>query len=53
VTSNLTRRLIDVARSANVPVVGITETEPADTCFVNWMLSELDDLEQALQSPRP
>ena len=53
VTSNLTRRLIDVARSANVPVVGITETEPADTCFADWMLSELDDLEQALQSPRP
>ena len=53
VTSNLTGRLIDVARSANVPVVGITETEPADTCFMDWMLSELDDLEQALQSPRP
>jgi len=53
VTSNLTGRLIDVARSANVPVVGITETEPADTCFADWMLSELDDLEQALQSPRP
>jgi zinc/manganese transport system substrate-binding protein len=53
VTSNLTRRLIDVARSADVPVVGITETEPAGTCFADWMLSELDDLEQALQSPRP
>jgi zinc/manganese transport system substrate-binding protein len=51
VTSNLTDRLIDIARSANVPVVGITETEPADTSFVDWMLSELDELEKALQSP--
>ena len=35
VTSNLASRLIDVARGANVPVVGITETEPADTGFVD------------------
>jgi zinc/manganese transport system substrate-binding protein len=47
-TSNLASRLIDVARGANVPVVGITETEPADTGFVDWMLGELDELESAL-----
>lgn len=51
VTSNLASRLIDVARAANVPVVGITETEPADTGFVDWMLGELDELESALQGP--
>jgi zinc/manganese transport system substrate-binding protein len=51
VTGNLTNRLIDVARSANVPVVGITETEPADTSFLDWMTSQLDELEKALQSP--
>jgi zinc/manganese transport system substrate-binding protein len=51
VTSNLASRLIDVARGANVPVVGITETEPADTGFVDWMLGELDELESALQGP--
>jgi zinc/manganese transport system substrate-binding protein len=51
VTSNLANRLIDLAREVNVPVVGVTETEPADTCFVDWMLSELDELERALQGP--
>jgi zinc/manganese transport system substrate-binding protein len=51
VTSNLAKRLIDVAHNVNVPVVGITETEPADTRFVDWMLSELDELDNALQSP--
>jgi zinc/manganese transport system substrate-binding protein len=51
VTSNLAGRLIDVARGANVPVVGITETEPADTGFVDWMLGELDQLESALRGP--
>jgi zinc/manganese transport system substrate-binding protein len=49
VTSNLASRLIDVARSANIPVVGITETEPADTRFVDWILGELNELESALK----
>jgi zinc/manganese transport system substrate-binding protein len=49
-TSSLATRLINVARGANVPVVGITETEPADVSYVDWMLGELGELEQALQS---
>jgi zinc/manganese transport system substrate-binding protein len=53
VSSNLTSRLIDMARGANVAVVGITETMPADTSFVDWMLGELDALDRALQSPSP
>jgi ABC-type Zn uptake system ZnuABC Zn-binding protein ZnuA len=51
VTDNLTKRLIELARSANIAAVGITETEPADMSFLDWMLSELDALEKALQSP--
>jgi zinc/manganese transport system substrate-binding protein len=51
VTSNLASRLIDVARGANVPVVGITETAPADTGLVDWMLGELNELESALGGP--
>jgi zinc/manganese transport system substrate-binding protein len=50
VTSALSSRLINVARRANVPVVGITETAPANASYVDWMLSELSELEQALQS---
>jgi len=50
VTDNLSSRLVDIARSANVAVVGITETEPADVSFLDWMLGELGALERALQS---
>jgi zinc/manganese transport system substrate-binding protein len=50
VTSSLANRLINVARRANVPVVGITETAPANASYVDWMLGELGELEQALQS---
>jgi zinc/manganese transport system substrate-binding protein len=50
VASGLSNRLINVARRANVPVVGITETAPANASYVDWMLSELSELEQALQS---
>jgi zinc/manganese transport system substrate-binding protein len=50
VTSSLANRLINVARRANVPVVGITETKPANVSYVDWMLVELGELEQALQS---
>jgi zinc/manganese transport system substrate-binding protein len=50
VTSALSSRLINVARRANVPVVGITETAPTNSSYVDWMLSELSELEQALQS---
>lgn len=52
VTSPIADRLIDIARKANVPVVGVTETEPANTGYVDWMLGQLEELERALQSPR-
>jgi zinc/manganese transport system substrate-binding protein len=50
VSGRLADQLIDVARQANVPVVGVTETEPVNTGYVEWMLGELKDLESALQS---
>jgi len=50
VTDNLSSRLVDIARSANVAVVGISETQPAGVSFADWMLSELDALDKALQS---
>jgi zinc/manganese transport system substrate-binding protein len=51
VTGRLADRLLDVARQANVPVVGVTETEPANTGYADWMLEELGELERALQDP--
>jgi zinc/manganese transport system substrate-binding protein len=50
VTDNLSMRLVDIARSAHVSVVGVSETQPAGVSFSGWMLSELDALEKALES---
>ncbi len=48
VTDKLTDHLIALARKAKVPVVAVTETQPADTAYEDWMLSELNALDQAL-----
>lgn len=47
------RRLLGLAREAGVPVLGVTETEPAHTTYQAWMLSQLDALEQALSHSAP
>lgn len=41
----------DAARSANVPVVAITESPPADTTFVQWQVKQLNELYEALGPP--
>jgi zinc/manganese transport system substrate-binding protein len=41
-------RMQDVAKSVGVPVVGVTETEPAGLTYVPWMLSQLDAADHAL-----
>ena len=41
-------RLVALATSAGVPVVGVTETLPARTHYQGWMLEELGALEAAL-----
>lgn len=47
-TDNAARRLLDLARKADIPVVGVTETEPAGSTYQTWMLAELDLAEKAL-----
>src|SRR5450830_29772 len=51
VSEKLTLRLLDIAKQAKVPVVGVTETQPANVSFQDWMLSELDALDKALAGP--
>jgi zinc/manganese transport system substrate-binding protein len=51
VSEKLTERLRDIAYKAKVPVVGVTETMPANTSFQDWVLSELDALDKALSGP--
>jgi zinc/manganese transport system substrate-binding protein len=48
VTAKMTERLLDVAGKAKVPVVGITETQPAGVSFEDWMLDELNELDEVL-----
>jgi zinc/manganese transport system substrate-binding protein len=51
VSEKLTERLRDVAGKSKVPVVGVTETMPANVSFQDWILGELDALDKALSGP--
>jgi len=51
VSEKLTLRLLDIAKAAKVPVVGITETQPANVSLQDWMLGQLDALDRALAGP--
>jgi zinc/manganese transport system substrate-binding protein len=49
----ITVHLSQLAHGHDVPVVGVTETEPAHTTYARWMSSELTALQQALgRGPR-
>jgi zinc/manganese transport system substrate-binding protein len=50
-SNNLVQRLIDIARAAKIPVVGITETAPPGASYQDWMLNELDATGRALAGP--
>jgi zinc/manganese transport system substrate-binding protein len=51
VSEKLTERLREIATKAKIPVVGVTETMPANVSFENWMLGEIDALDKALSGP--
>jgi zinc/manganese transport system substrate-binding protein len=42
------RRLVQMAKDNKIPVVGVSETEPADTTYQQWMTQQLDALDKAL-----
>lgn len=44
----LTERLTALARSSGVPVVGVSETEPAGRDYQDWMTEQLQAIEKAL-----
>lgn len=51
VSEKLTERLLAIAKQAKVPVVGVTETQPANVSFHDWVLGEMDALDRALTGP--
>jgi len=53
VSDQMSRRLLSIAKQTGVPVVPVTETEPAGMSYVQWMSSQLDSLDKALaQAPK-
>lgn len=47
-TSPMAQRLMALARGNGIPVVGVSETEPAGTTYQAWMLGQLKALSAAL-----
>ena len=41
-------RLVQMAKDNGIPVVGVSETEPAESTYQKWMLGQLDALDAAL-----
>ncbi len=51
VSNPLTHRIIDIANAASIPIIGMSETQPQDLDYVQWMVSQLKALQTAL-TPR-
>ena len=50
-TDAAVERLLHIARSAGIPVLGVTETEPGGTTYQAWVAGELDALATILGRP--
>lgn len=42
------KRLVELAKESKIPIVGVSETEPAGKTYQAWMMSQLDALDKAL-----
>jgi len=47
-TGTMSQRMRRIAEQAGIPVVGISETEPAGMHYQDWMLAQLNALDKAL-----
>jgi len=45
------QRMVRIAQQSKIPVVGVTETEPAGKTFQDWMMGQLNAVAQALSNP--
>jgi zinc/manganese transport system substrate-binding protein len=52
-SEELTEKMRSIAKGSGVPIVGVTETEPAGKKYQDWMLSELAALETGLSGKQP
>jgi zinc/manganese transport system substrate-binding protein len=42
------QRLVQIAKDNKIPVVGVSETEPPNSTYQDWMMGQLDALDKAL-----
>jgi zinc/manganese transport system substrate-binding protein len=42
------QRLVQMAKDNKIPVVGVSETEPPNSTYQDWMMGQLDALDKAL-----
>lgn len=49
-SSPTVRNLVDLAKQNDVPVVEVTETQPAGKSYLQWMTAILDQIKAALQT---
>jgi zinc/manganese transport system substrate-binding protein len=52
-SSAATLKMQALAKSAGIPVVGVSETEPPGTRYQDWMMAQLTALDRALAGKRP
>jgi zinc/manganese transport system substrate-binding protein len=48
VTDDTTTRLLDLAKARNVPVIGVTETEPAGQTIETWFAGQVAAVQSSL-----
>lgn len=48
VSNPVTERMQTIAKQMNIPIVGVSETQPEATHYIDWMKNELTTLEKAL-----
>lgn len=52
-TDSAAERLKALAEAARIPIIGVTETEPAGRHYQDWLLAELDAIGRALSDAPP
>jgi zinc/manganese transport system substrate-binding protein len=41
-------KLVQMAKDNSIPVVGVSETEPPNSTYQDWMIGQLNALDKAL-----
>jgi len=52
VTDAATKRLLDIAKKSDVPVIGVTETEPEGKTIQTWFSGQLDEIAHIMDSAK-